>query len=113
MSRRGQDLGVDIVEHGLVLLLELLLRGIPCTLGAEVLHLEANLRGERAVERVVGFDDGVAAQRALAVDVGVAKLLLADGHVLALVGVPELLAPVLAARVEGAAVVEDDSFNAP
>ena len=110
MGRRGLHFGIEVVEHGLVLRPELFLGGIPCTMCAEVLHLEAYLRGEGAMEGVVGLDDGVSAQRALTIDVGIAELLLRDGYVLALVGMPELLAPMLTTGVERSAVVEYHSL---
>ena len=101
---------VKVVEHGLVLLLEIVFARVPRALRAKMLHFEANFRGKRAVERVVGLDDGVAGQCALAKDVGVAKLLLGDGHLLPLIGVPEHLSPVASSGVERAAVVENHSF---
>ena len=103
-------LAVKVVEHGLVLLLEIVFACVPRALRAKMLHFEANFRGKRAVERVVGLDNGVAGQCALAKDVGIAKLLFGDRHLLPLIGVPEHLSPVASCGVERAAVVENDSF---
>ena len=72
--------------------------------------LQPQLLLQRTAEGEVGLDDGILAQRALGIDVGLTELLLRHRHVLALIGVPDHLAPVVATRIECAAVVEYKSF---
>ena len=104
-------LAIDILQHGIVLLSEHLLVGIPCTGGAELFHFQAYLHLQRLVESVVGLYDRTVAQRALAVDISVAKLLFGHRHLLPLIGVPEHLSPVATGSVERGTIVKDISFN--
>ena len=104
-------LGIKLVEHGLVLLVEHSLVGTPKAVLAQIFHLQAKLYAQRGVEIVMRLDDGVSAQRALRIDISVAKLLLRNGHLMLLVSAPQQFSPVATRCVERASIIENISFN--
>ena len=89
-----------------------ILSGYGYTLGMQVLCLQGNLGLQCLAECISRFDDGVAAQGALGVDVGIPQQRLGDiGH--KGISITELIKPVDAVGVYGSAKVYEYSLNHP
>ena len=98
LSRYGSGSLIEVVGH---------CPPVTLTIHSKELHLQTDLRLQCCPEGIIGLDDGLTPQHPLHIDIGFTVLCLGDGHPMALIGMPDGHSPVLSARIERAAVVED------